>query len=159
MTNPLQSEREARARECVSAIYPRVKGKFPAEQALTELVDILNAALASRTPSPAPEGAAEPSIRELTEALLVEVIDDKCDDTHSVQAIARTLRAALAAVPKAAEPPEQEPSGLTGALARLFPMIEQAMKIYVFTADRAGEIAADMNVLREAAIASQKGAA
>jgi len=62
MTNPLQSEREARARECVSAIYPRVKGKFPAEQALAELIDILNAALASRTPSPAPEGAAEPPI-------------------------------------------------------------------------------------------------
>lgn len=38
------------------------------------------------------------------------------------------------------------------ALARLWPLIEKAMKGYVFTAAKAGEVAADMQALRDAAL-------
>ena len=44
-------------------------------------------------------------------------------------------------------------SKLAQALRELWPLIERSMKGYVFTANKAGEIAAHMQVLRDAALA------
>lgn len=52
------------------------------------------------------------------------------------------------AAPPAPQP--AEPVALIGALARLWPLLDKATKDYVFTAERAGEVAADMNMLRAA---------
>lgn len=48
-----------------------------------------------------------------------------------------------------------QPVALTDALQRLWPAIEKAMAGLVFTAERAGEVASDMNTVRAVLAASQ----
>lgn len=59
------------------------------------------------------------------------------EDCEFGQEVARRLRA------------ERDAHRMQFALHRLWPALERAMGGLVFTADRAGEIAADMNTLRE----------
>lgn len=49
---------------------------------------------------------------------------------------------------KRATAAEMHNEALCAALARLWPVLERAMSGLVFTADRAGEVQADMNTLR-----------
>jgi hypothetical protein len=50
---------------------------------------------------------------------------------------------------------EPDGEGLTDALVRLWPLIERGTKGFVFTAAKAGEVAADMATLRDAVLASR----
>lgn len=52
----------------------------------------------------------------------------------------------LYTAPQAAQP--REPADALNALARLWPLFERSTKGYVFTAERAGEVMADMNKVR-----------
>lgn len=47
-----------------------------------------------------------------------------------------------------------ELAALRAALARLWPLLDKATKDYVFTAERAGEVIADMETLRRAGLAA-----
>ena len=59
-------------------------------------------------------------------------------------------REAFGDPPESQEPPQVCPlCGVQFALHRLWSALERAMSGLVFTADRAGEVQADMNTLRE----------
>jgi hypothetical protein len=55
--------------------------------------------------------------------------------------------------------PQAQGDALREALTRLWPLLERGMHGYVFTADKAGEVAADMQTLRAAALSAPPPAA
>jgi len=143
MTNPLQSEREALTEAEIVSIYTTWDSR-PGSTHAQLIADCYalgrQRALASRAPSPAPEGAAEPTSKEeaLKQALLaydtkgtreiaplvaaIKTYRNLTGETlvRSKEIIEKVLQdraevqlaRALAAVPQAAEPPSKDPSGL-----------------------------------------------
>jgi len=201
MTNPLQSEREALMWRLHKFLDAAAGEGFElagvdAAELFCDLFDEGGIdALASRTPSPAPEGAAEPGngFDEWWESLAIEVKllapsnlafhTWKCARATlasvltrakinawmmeagwqnssirqvDLEKVEKVVRAALAAVPQAAETPSQEPSGLTDGLIE-----EIARQTLGFEPDDLQEM--NENDLRsfayalETALASQKG--
>jgi hypothetical protein len=86
----------------------------------------------------------EPTIEMKEAALIVRAGDGPTGDIW---------RAMLAAAPR--PQPAQASAQVLEALRRLWPLIERSMKGYVFTADVAGQHAADMNTLRAAIAAAE----
>lgn len=114
----LMSRVHQELREFIGAhlAYPRDTDKYRADL-LDEGADVANMIMmvidvCGGLPAPPGDERAEPIVAEAIQALLVEILDHDCDDMHSVQAIARTIRAAARSALVAA-PAEQE-GGKTG---------------------------------------------
>jgi hypothetical protein len=108
--------------------------------------------------APAAQQPAEP----LTDERIIEIRDrhlpnqgDSFDCIAYARSIERAVirRLAVAETQAAAlaHPPAPSADRLREALRRLWPLIDQSWGGYVFTAERAGEVAADMQTLREVA--------
>jgi hypothetical protein len=101
------------------------------------------------------QGAAPEAQALLTDEQIVAIRDDhlpsqgeRFDCIDFARAIEREVRAALASPTPTAE---SKDAALRESLKRLWPLIERGTKGFVFTAAKAGEVAADMAVLRDAA--------
>ncbi|HWH74941.1 MAG TPA: hypothetical protein VNV16_11835 [Methylibium sp.] len=121
--------------------------------------DVARSAWQAATRAAAPQ-SAEPTPTDaqwVEEAMRLALAWSRASGRADLDATHAALRTHLSTRPQQAAPTEADRlDAVLTALRRLWPLFDKATKGYVFTTQRAGEVAADMEMLR-AAMSAQAG--